>query len=111
MSKLVEKRIHLRIPSSRPVVFWVNQKAVYATMTDFSKHGIGFITSETMPNHTLIEVHFDISIHYQGGEVKAFQFKAEVKHCLDIHERNHIGVKLDMPSVEYATIFNHLSAA
>ena len=108
---ITEKRINIRIPSSRPVLFIINNKHIYATMTDFSKHGIGFIASTSAKLDDRIEVHFDIPTTYSGNHVKAFQFKAEIKHCINLSDRNHIGVKLDFPSEEYLSLFEQLSAA
>jgi hypothetical protein len=105
-----EQRRHIRVPSSRPVLMIVNQKAIYATMTDFSMHGIGFMSNLPADLHQWIEVHFDIPTDYQSGALRAFQFKAEVKHCLNLSQNNHIGVRLDLPSAEYVAIFNTLTA-
>ena len=106
-----EKRENIRIPSSRPVLFIINQQSIYATMTDFSKYGIGFMSSFAAKEHDRIEVHFDIPTSYSGKEIKAFQFKAEVRHCLNLTEKNHIGVRLDFPSKDYLQIFEELTAA
>ncbi len=106
-----EKRKNIRIPSSRPVLFIINNQSIYATMTDFSKHGIGFISNFSAKAHDRIEVHFDIPISYSGKEIKAFQFKAEVRHCLNLSEKNHIGVRLDFPTQDYIEIFEELTAA
>ncbi len=105
-----DKRQHIRIPSSRPVVLIINNQNLYATMTDFSKHGIGFISTISVKAHDRIEVHFAIPTSYTGHVVKAFQFKAEVRHCLCLSKRNHIGVKLDFPTEEYLLLFEQLSA-
>ncbi len=104
-----EKRKNLRIPSSRPVVFIINNHSIYATMTDFSKHGLGFISNFSAKKHDRIEVHFDIPTSYAGKEIKTFQFKAEVRHCLNLTEKTHIGVRLDFPTKDYLQIFDELT--
>jgi hypothetical protein len=106
-----EKRKNLRIPSSRPVVFIINNQNLYATMTDFSKHGIGFISNFSAKENDRVEVHFDIPISYSGKAIKAFQFKAEVRHCLNLTGKNHIGVRLDFPTKDYLQIFDELTVA
>lgn len=106
-----EKRKNIRIPSSRPVLLIINNQSIYATMTDFSKHGIGFISNFSAQEHDRVEVHFDIPINYSGKGIKAFQFKAEVRHCLHLSEKNHIGVRLDFPTKDYLQIFDELTAA
>lgn len=105
-----EQRRHIRVPSSRPVLMIVNQKPIYATMTDFSMHGIGFMSHCPAELNQRIEVHFDIPTDYQSGALRSFQFKAEVKHCLNLNQNNHIGVRLDFPTAEYVAIFNTLTA-
>lgn len=106
---LADQRQHIRIPSSRPVLIMMNNQTIYATMTDFSKHGIGFLSEQAAQEHQRIEVHFDIPLSYHGQQHKAFQFKAEVKHCLNFNQKSHIGVKLDFPTHEYLTLFDQLS--
>lgn len=106
-----EKRKNLRIPSSRPVVFIINNQSLYATMTDFSQHGIGFISNFSAKEHDRIEVHFDIPTSYSGKGIKSFQFKAEVRHCLQLTGKNHIGVRLDFPTKDYLQLFDELTVA
>lgn len=97
-----EKRQTFRVPSSRPVVMIFDNQTVYATMTDFSRHGIGFMSSRPAPVHDRVEVHFDIL--GTDGEYYPFQYKAEVKHCMQISQECHIGVRLDMPSTQYRNL-------
>ena len=104
-----EKRKNIRIPSNRPVLFIINSQSIYATMTDFSKHGIGFISNFSAKEHYRVEVHFDIPTSYSGKEIKAFQFKAEVRHCLTLTDKSHIGVRLDFPTKDYLQIFDELT--
>lgn len=106
-----EKRRHVRFPSSRPVLMIVNNKNIYAVMTDFSRHGIGFTTIEQPEIHSRIEVHFDIPNAEIPNSIKPFQFKAEVKHCINCGQESHIGVRLELPSEEYLRLFDALSAA
>ncbi len=106
-----EKRKNFRIPSNRPVVFIINNQNLYATMTDFSQHGIGFISNFLLKQHDRVEVHFDIPTSYYGKGIKAFQFKAEVRHCLNLTGKNHIGVRLDFPTKDYLQIFDELTVA
>lgn len=105
-----DKRQTIRIPSSRPVLLIINNRSIYATMTDFSLHGIGFMSSEDTPVHARVEVHFDVA-DTNGNGVVPFQFKAEVRHCMHISRENHIGVKLDMPTREYVDLFQATIAA
>jgi len=106
-----DKRAHLRFPSSRPVVMIINNKSIYATMTDFSRNGIGFISSETPEVYSRIEIHFDVAEADQNQALHTFQFKAEVKHCISLNQENHIGVKIEVPSAEYTNLFDTLTAA
>jgi len=80
-----EKRLAIRVPSSRPVIVVVGEKNSYGTMTDFSEHGIGFMSALQVSKDERIEVHFD-------------KFKAYVKHCMPISHESHIGVQLDFPT-------------
>lgn len=106
-----EQRKNIRIPSSRPVLFIINNQNIYATMTDFSKNGIGFTSNFSAKEYDRVEVHFDIPTSYSGKGIKAFQFKAEVRHCLNLSEKNHIGVRLDFPTKDYLQIFDELTTA
>lgn len=89
----------------------VNNKNIYAVMTDFSRHGIGFTSHETPEVHSRIEVHFDIPSQESPKSVKPFQFKAEVKHCIHCGQESHIGVRIELPSEEYLRLFDALTAA
>lgn len=102
-----EQRHVPRLPSSRPVVFLLNQQNNYATMTDFSKNGLGFVTDATLHEHERIEVHFDVE---KEEGIQSFQFKAEVKHCTPANQRSHVGVKFDMPSQAYQQLYAQLAA-
>ncbi len=106
-----EKRLHIRVPSSRPVVLLLNDQSIYATMTDFSKHGIGFMASAAPDTNTRIEVHFDIQDQDREATIYPFQFKAVVKHCLAYNELNHIGVKLDLPTQKYMNLFDKIASS
>ncbi|WP_029406541.1 PilZ domain-containing protein [Thiomicrorhabdus sp. Milos-T2] len=106
-----ERRENLRLPSSRPVLMIIDNKNIYATMTDFSRHGIGFISSEMPKIHSRIEIHFDIPSSQENKEVKPFQFKAEIKHCFTYSNESHIGVRIEQPSQEYLKLFDQLTAA
>lgn len=104
-----DKRAHLRIPSNRPLVLIMNKQHIYATMTDFSREGIGFISSVKPTVNSHVEVHFDISDEPNNKSLHSFQFKAEVVHCIELYEDNHIGIKLDFPTREYLGLFNKVS--
>ena len=106
-----EKRLQVRFPSNRPVLMIVNNKNIYAVMSDFSRHGIGFTAIEKPDIHSRIEVHFDIPNTDKNNPIKPFQFKAEVKHCINYGPESHIGVRLEMPSEEYLQLFDSLSVA
>jgi len=107
-----EQRKHLRFPSNRPVLMIMDNKSIYATMTDFSRHGIGFITTETPNLHGRVEVHFDIPSSNDHPEILAFQFKAEIKHCISTYNNeSHIGVRIELPSEEYLKAIETLYAA
>lgn len=106
-----ERRENLRLPSSRPVLMIIDHKNIYATMTDFSRHGIGFISSEKPQVHRRIEIHFDIPSSQTNTEVKPFQFKAEIRHCFTYSNESHIGVRIEQPSQEYLKLFDRLTAA
>jgi len=103
-----EKRQHIRIPASRPVVMVINEASIFATMTDFSKHGIGFITQANVARDDIVEVHFDIS---HNKRFHAFQFKATVKHCLKIEDKRHVGVRLTIDENQYTALFDEIYAA
>jgi len=104
-----EKRLAIRVPSSRPVIVVVGEKNSYGTMTDFSEHGIGFMSALQVSKDERIEVHFDIP--NQDGTVHPFQFKAYVKHCMPISHESHIGVQLDFPTQEYLNTFKQVALA
>lgn len=106
-----EKRQNIRFPSNRPVLMIVNNKNIYSVMTDFSRHGIGFTSIEKPEVHSLIEVHFDIPNSEVPNTIKPFQFKAEVRHCINCGQESHIGVRLELPTEEYLKLFDALSAA
>jgi len=106
-----EKRLNARFPSSRPVLMIINHKSIYATMTDFSRHGIGFMSTEQPELNSRIEVHFDIPSTENKNQLQPFQFKAEIKHCIMCSHESHIGVKIEQPSQEYLKLFDALSAA
>lgn len=104
-----DKRANIRLPSSRPIVLIMNKQHIYATMTDFSCEGIGFIASVKPNINSHVEVHFDISENPQNTLYHSFQFKAEVVHCIELYEEHHIGIKLDFPTKEYIGLFNKVS--
>lgn len=101
-----EHRSAPRIPSSRPVVYLHDKQNSYATMTDFSPHGIGFIADIDSLDNKNIEVHFDI---VDDNKVHPFQFKAEVKHCTHLNHQCHIGVKFDLTTQAYTQLYNQLA--
>lgn len=103
-----EKRLAKRLPSSRPVILIINNRTLYAIMTDFSKHGIGFMSDEALPRDARLEVHFDVAC---AEQITAFQFKAEVKHCYTLQHQSHIGVKLDFPNRDYLRLYEQLASA
>ncbi len=106
-----EKRQHIRIPSSRPVLLMFGDKNIYATMTDFSRHGIGFMAEATPQIQSTVEVHFDLPETDKKGEVHPFQFKAHVVHCIHTKNANHIGVKIELPTLEYTDLFDRIAIA
>ncbi len=103
-----EKRIAKRLPSSRPVVFLHHKQNSYATMTDFSRHGIGFVTPQNLNQDQLIEVHFDVETTQQ---IHSFQFKAKVRHCTPFNTQCHIGVQFDLPTNAYQELYAQLARA
>ncbi len=106
-----EKRQHTRIPTSRPLVLLFNKQNIYATMTDFSRHGIGFMAAAKPELNSVVEIHFDIPESINGNNLHPFQFKAQVIHCIDCTETNHIGVRLELPTKEYTGLFDQYSSA
>jgi hypothetical protein len=79
-------------------------------MTDFSRHGIGFISNEKSSLHKRIEVHFDVPNSIKQPTIIPFKFMAEIKHCISTQDNEcHIGVRLETPSAEYMRIFDSLS--
>lgn len=87
----------------------VNNSSIFATMTDFSKHGIGFMAQADVNRDEDVIVHFDIPI--EDGTFKAFQFHATVRHCMQVSEQHHIGVRLLMENEEYSDLFDRLLVA
>lgn len=105
-----DQRAHIRIPSSRPIVIILNHQSIYATMTDFSNHGIGILAAIAPQVHQQLEVHFELpEVDNAENKLHSFQFKAEVIHCIELPEENHIGVKLDLPTREYQSLFNKIA--
>ncbi|MDX1796978.1 MAG: PilZ domain-containing protein [Hydrogenovibrio sp.] len=100
-----EKRRTVRVASNRPVVMKINDSTIFATMTDFSKHGLGFIAMCDVHKDDIVEVHFDIP--YNGG-FKTFLFEAQVRHCIDLFEKHHIGVRLNIDENEYSQLFDKI---
>ena len=109
--QITEKRQFVRIPSSRPVLMIFGKQNIYATMTDFSRHGIGFMAEASPKLHSKVEVHFDIPETEKQKGVHPFQFKAQVMHCIMTKHANHIGVRLELPSKEYMNLFDSLISA
>lgn len=103
-----EKRRAIRVASNRPVVMKVNESTIFATMTDFSKHGLGFIAMYQVDPNDTVEVHFDIPV--KNG-FKSFLFSAQVKHCIDLFDKNHIGVRLNIGENEYCQLFDRIIAS
>jgi hypothetical protein len=104
-----EKRQHTRIPFNRPITVYVNDKQDSGTMTDFSISGVGFVCHTPLKERDRIEVHFEIpedEKHYHD-----FQFKGEVRHCIDLFPDKHVGIKLETPSHEYIELFDKLASA
>ncbi|WP_373019929.1 PilZ domain-containing protein [Thiomicrorhabdus sp.] len=108
MSQPVEKRFAKRIPSNRPVLLISGNQNIYATMTDFSMHGVGLISDIALQVNDRIEIHFDIP---EADKPRSFQFKAQVRHCIPLQFNAHIGVKLDFPTQAYLALYEKLSAA
>ncbi|MBN2865873.1 MAG: PilZ domain-containing protein [Thiotrichales bacterium] len=107
MSMKAEQRTAKRLPSSRPVVYLHDKHNSYATMTDFSSNGIGFIADIESLDNDFIEVHFDI---IANKEIYPFQFKAEVKHCTHLNHKCHIGVQFDITTQAYTQLYNQLAS-
>ena len=102
-----EKRRHTRIPFNRPITVYVNNKQNTATMTDLSLHGIGFVCYTPLNPRDRIEVHFEVPEDQK--RYHDFQFKAEVKHCIDLFPEKHIGIELETPTTEYIELFEKLA--
>lgn len=102
-----DRRKTVRVASNRPVVVRFHDSTVFATMTDFSKHGLGFIAMCDLDQNAEVEVHFDIPFK---DSFKSFLFSARVKHCIDLFDKNHIGVQLDIDENEYCTLFDRIVA-
>lgn len=98
-----ERRHGVRVPSNRPVVMDVNNTTVFATMTDFSRHGLGFLGMCDLQRDDKVIVHFDIPFQ---KNFKSFCFTATVKHCMRVSEQSHIGVRLDIDENEYTELFD-----
>ena len=107
-----EKRRHTRIPFNRPVTLFINQQQETGTMTDFSLHGVGLICHLPLKPEDRVEVHFEIP-ESQGKNYHDFQFKAEVRHCIDLYPdpEKHVGVELETPTDEYIELFEKLAAS
>lgn len=105
-----EKRRHTRIPFNRPVTLYINNRQDTGTMTDFSLHGIGFVCHTPLQPEDRVEVHFEIPEKEQE-RYHDFQFKAEVRHCIDLYPDKHVGVKLETPTNEYIELFEKLASA
>lgn len=103
-----DSRKYPRFPSSRPVVMFIGDKSIFATMTDFSRDGLGFIAAIPPALNSMIEVHFDIAEGNESHQLHPFQFKAIVRHCINLSHESHIGVELDLPSQEYLGMFEDL---
>lgn len=103
----LDKRQTVRVASNRPVVMKVNDSTIFATMTDFSKHGLGFIAMYQIDPNETVEVHFDIP--FKNG-FKSFLFSAQVKHCIDLFDKSHIGVRLNIEENEYSQLFDKIVA-
>lgn len=103
-----EKRTHIRIPCSQPVVIKNSSSDAFGTMTDFSKHGLGFIMSNKLGRNELIKVHFNIPINDQ---YQSFNFEAEVQHCIDYCDEIHVGVLLKTEGTEYNNLVGQIIAA
>lgn len=103
----LDKRQAVRVASNRPVVMKVNDSTIFATMTDFSKHGLGFIAMYQIDRNETVEVHFDIPFN---NSFKSFLFNAQVKHCIDLFDKNHIGVRLNIEENEYSQLFEKIIA-
>ncbi|QCU89244.1 PilZ domain-containing protein [Thiomicrorhabdus sediminis] len=103
-----EKRQHIRFPSNRPIVMFLGDRHIYATMTDFSRHGVGFISSSHPEVDSNIEVHFDIVSPIENNRLHQFQFKGTVKHCITYSQNSHIGVRLEVNDQDYFDIFDAL---
>lgn len=105
-----EQRAHTRIPTSRPIVLMMGTQNLYGTLTDFSQSGLGFMCCANPSLNERVEVHFDIpETEKDNDSLHSFQFKAEVIHCINLQEENHIGVRLDLPTKEYLDVFEKLS--
>lgn len=103
-----ERREHARVPCNQPVVIKNNSLKTFGTMTDFSRHGIGFTIPNTINNDALIEVNFNIPFN---DNFQSFTFKATVQHCIDCVYENHIGVTLKIEGKQYSDIVEKIIAA
>lgn len=103
-----DQRNGLRVPSNRPVVMDINNTTVFATMTDFSRHGLGFLGMCELHRDDKVVVHFDIPFQ---NHFKSFCFSATVKHCIRVSDQSHIGVRLDIDENEYTLLFDKVISA
>lgn len=108
MSAQIEnRRSQQRIPMNQPIVLLINRQSFYATTTDFSSNGIGLVADASPSLHSTIEVHFDLPDKLQN-QLQSFQFKAEVMHSIAYEHQHHIGLKLDIPTQKYLSVFDNL---
>jgi len=105
----IEKRESHRVPSNRPIVIVLKSQTYFSTVTDFSEHGIGFLTTASLQEHSEIELHFEMP-HPEKG-LMPFQLTAEVRHFMALPEMNHVGVKVDAKQADYSKAFQALYAA
>ena len=107
----VDRREHLRMTSNDPLVMIIDNQSFYATMTDFSRHGVGFMSSAQPDVDSKVELHFAIREGNTEDSLHSFQFLATVRHCIH-HSHNHeshIGAALEISDDEYLSIFDSLS--
>lgn len=99
------RREHLRFPSHRPVVMLMNDSNIFSTLTDFSHHGLGFMTAAKMERDETIEVRFDIPFQ---DDYFLFQFNATVRHCIEINDKRHVGVSLSIDNDYYPQLLDKI---
>ena len=100
-----ERRRAVRVISDRPVVMKANDSTVFAVMTDFSKHGLGFKAMCNVQPDDQVWVHFDVPYL---DDFKSFCFTATVKHRDQVSEHSHVGVRLDIEENEYTSLFEKI---